>query len=585
MVSISSASNTILSSIFNQVNLKMKIRNYNIYFNTHTISGIIICALLYVIFFAGSFSFFKKEISAWQNNISFYNQKVEAQQYSGFLDSVSNGYNLQGRDIIFYLQQNGAKGYVNFSASKDTIINKENLAAQAKKPEGASKGKGRRGRGGDDDSKYLNHDFIHNKTGDYSANYDMGEFLYRLHFLAQLNEVPIRVGIAPFGYLIAGITSFLFLFALITGLLLHWDKVVSNFFVFRPFNKWKTVWTDMHTALGVIGFPYQFMFAVTGVVLIINTVLITPFANVLYEEKTDKLYEDLETIHTYPLEYSYKKLEKEFRLSDYLEKAKKKWPLSEYKRISIKNFGDENMYLVIEVEPHYNRSFAGSGILAIQVLNNKVLEEKSPYTDVNYINRVRSLIYRLHFGDFGGYPVKAVYFILGVLGCLVIVSGILIWLVARDKNNVIPRKRKFNFWAANVFLSICMSMLPVTAFTFIAIKIASPVTQEFIYAFYFRSWLIISLYYIIRRNLNRTNRETLFLGAVAAILVPIVNGIKTGCWFWDNFISGKMDLFIVDFLWLLLGIVSLSVFMYLLSSKRVGDVSHPVQYNLSRKAK
>src|SRR5690606_25798756 len=101
MVSISSASNTILSSIFNQVNLKMKIRNYNIYFNTHTISGIIICALLYVIFFAGSFSLFKKEISAWQNNISFYNQKVEAQQYSDFLDSVSNGYNLQGRDIIF----------------------------------------------------------------------------------------------------------------------------------------------------------------------------------------------------------------------------------------------------------------------------------------------------------------------------------------------------------------------------------------------------------------------------------------------------------------------------------------------------
>src|SRR5690606_20170480 len=154
-VSISSASNTILSSIFNQVNLKMKIRNYNIYFNTHTISGIIICALLYVIFFGVSFSFFKKEFSAWQNNISFYNQKVEAQQYSGILDYVCNCYNLQGRDFIFYLQQNGVKGYVNFSASKNTIINKENLAAQAKKPEGALKGKARRGRGGDGDSKHL----------------------------------------------------------------------------------------------------------------------------------------------------------------------------------------------------------------------------------------------------------------------------------------------------------------------------------------------------------------------------------------------------------------------------------------------
>jgi uncharacterized iron-regulated membrane protein len=44
----------------------MNLRRYNIYFNTHTISGIIICAILYVIFFAGSFSFFKNEINAWQ---------------------------------------------------------------------------------------------------------------------------------------------------------------------------------------------------------------------------------------------------------------------------------------------------------------------------------------------------------------------------------------------------------------------------------------------------------------------------------------------------------------------------------------
>jgi hypothetical protein len=143
----------------------------------------------------------------------------------------------------------------------------------------------------------------------------------------------------------------------------------------------------------------------------------------------------------------------------------------------------------------------------------------------------------------------------------VIISGILIWLVARDKNNVIPRKRKFNFWTANVFLAVCLSMLPVTALTFIAIKLSPTVTQEFIYAFYFRTWLIFSVYFIIRRNLNLTNRETLMLGAIASILVPIVNGIKTGSWFWDNFLAGRMDLFIVDFLWLLLGFISIIALM------------------------
>ncbi len=74
----------------------------------------------------------------------------------------------------------------------------------------------------------------------------------------------------------------LLLFALITGLLLHWDKIKTNFFLFRPMSKWKTVWTDMHTVLGVIGFPFQLVFAMTGVVLIVNSVLLAPFANLLY---------------------------------------------------------------------------------------------------------------------------------------------------------------------------------------------------------------------------------------------------------------------------------------------------------------
>lgn len=313
----------------------MNLRNYNIYFNTHTISGIIICALLYVIFFAGSFSFFKKEITAWQNNTSYHQQQVNTANYTHLLDSISRGgYNLQGRDIIFYLQQGGLKGYVNFSASQDTIVHKANMAAVKAAADGGRAGRGRRGGG---DTKYFSHDFVRMESGDYSSDYDMGEFLYRLHFLAQLNEVPIRLGFAPFGYMVAGITSFLFLFALITGLLLHWDKIVSNFFVFRPFSKWKTVWTDMHTALGVIGFPYQFIFAVTGIVLIINTVLVVPFGTMLYDGETNKVYEDLEHTQDYHLEYSYQPLQGDFDLGSYLDMAGRKWPGSVLKRVSIKN--------------------------------------------------------------------------------------------------------------------------------------------------------------------------------------------------------------------------------------------------------
>lgn len=536
----------------------MNIRNYNIFFHTHTISGIVICALLYVIFFTGSFSFFKQEITAWQKNTSYVAHSADNAAYDKLLDSIRGDYNLQGRDLSFYIQRSGSGAYVNISASNDSILNKENLAKLKPEKEGEKKGR-RRGRGGD--AKYFSYDFVEKKASDYSTNYDMGEFLYRLHFLAQLNEVPIRVGIAPFGYFIAGLTSFLFLFALITGLLLHWDKLVTNFFVFRPFSKWKTVWTDMHTALGVIGFPFQFLYAVTGIFLIINSVLAIPFGKLLYDGDNEKMYQDLGYSRATKQEYLYKPLDREVRLANYIDLAQHKWPDGEMRRIHVKNYGDSNMHVVMELEPRYAKSFAGSGVLHIRVHDNKVMEEKSPMTDASYVDQVRSLLYRLHFGDFGGYPVKTVYFILGIMGCLVITSGILIWLVARDKNNVLPRKRKFNFWVANIFMAACLSMLPVTALTFIAIKVSPHVDQKFIYSVYFYSWLVLSCYYILRRNINRTNRETLLLGSILAFCVPITNGLVTNSWLWHTVAKRQTDIFVVDFLWLVIGCVGLLTFL------------------------
>tara|TARA_B110001450_G_scaffold119057_1_gene112260 strand:- start:2527 stop:2784 length:258 start_codon:yes stop_codon:yes gene_type:complete len=44
-------------------------RIYNIFFNLHTVSGIIISVALYVIFIAGAFSLLKEEIYDWENDV------------------------------------------------------------------------------------------------------------------------------------------------------------------------------------------------------------------------------------------------------------------------------------------------------------------------------------------------------------------------------------------------------------------------------------------------------------------------------------------------------------------------------------
>ncbi|WP_025146458.1 PepSY-associated TM helix domain-containing protein [Pedobacter jeongneungensis] len=548
-------------------------RKYNIYFHTHTISGIIICALLYVIFFAGSFSFFKEEITAWQKNTSYVkSRKTVTRDFDHVIDSLSKKNNLKGRDFDFFIQRNEIGAYVSVTASNDTTLKKK---IKPKTKEGSKK-RGGRGRGGDDDSMYFNYDFAQHKTADYQQGYDMGEFLYRLHFLAQLNVVPIRLG-APFGYLLAGVVSFIFLFALLTGLMLHWDKIVSNFFTFRPWAKWKTLWTDLHTAIGVIGFPFQLIFAVTGVVLIANIILIAPFSKYLYRGDSVALYQDLEYSDTTKYAYTYQPLKSSFSVNDFMDKEGRKWPQSKITAVAIKNYGDSNMHVILTAKPLSNESFSGTGKMVYRVRDHKVLSELAPSGSSSYVDKVKSLIYHLHFGDFGGRPLRIIFFILGIMGCLVIISGILIWLVARDKKNVPKHKRVFNFWTANIFMASSLSMLPVTALTMISLLFIEKPNQSDIYHVYFYSWLILSVYFIARKNLTITNHQTLILSAVLCFLLPLADGFKRNNWLWTTFAEGRYDILFIDLLFLILAMLSIVVLIKMKQHDKLKPSTQPIK--------
>ncbi|MCU7695573.1 PepSY-associated TM helix domain-containing protein [Haoranjiania flava] len=532
------------------------LRNYNIYFHLHTISGIFACLLLYVIFFAGTFSFFKQEITAWQNNASYAAYRHIAVPVDYIIDSLSAIKNLKGRDIDFYFVRNATETYVNVSASSDTTITDKNTRTTQK-----------RGRRGGADRINFKYNYLKNSSGSYEDTYDMGEFLYRLHFLAQLNQIPIRLG-HPFGYMLAGIVSFLFLFALITGILLHWDKIISNFFTFRPWTKLKTLWTDAHTALGVIGFPYQFMFAVTGLFLIVNVVLVSPFSKLLYKSHEEELYSDIGVRTNASYTYTYDSLPQKIVMAPYLNDVKKKWPEATLKSVQIINYGDKSMHMVIEADADRKKSFAATGKIVYEAATGKVVDYVSVTDKPGYVQKVRALLYRLHFGDYGGYPLKIIYFILGIMGCVVIISGILIWYVARDKKSTAPHKHKFNYWITNIFLSICLTMFPVTVITFIAVKLSGIPGQSFIYKVYFYTWLCLSALYVIRRNIQKTNKETLLLGGVLCFFIPVADGITTGNWIWRSWNTGASDILIFNLLWIFIGTIALISFIKIKDHER-----------------
>ncbi len=185
----------------------MSNRIYNVLFHTHTVSGLVISVALYVIFFAGSISFFRDDIIAWERNQPIKAQTQMNADFDQILDTLATRYgDLRGRTINIRQPHQERNVAVTIEPSQDT-----SATESAKR------------------SVYTYLDTKTYEEGTYYSTYTLGEFIYRLHFFAQ---IPY-----PYGYLLSGFVAFFFLFAIVTGLIVHWKKIVSNFYLFRPWAK------------------------------------------------------------------------------------------------------------------------------------------------------------------------------------------------------------------------------------------------------------------------------------------------------------------------------------------------------------
>ena len=526
-------------------------RAYNILFHTHTVSGIVISVALYVIFFAGSFSFFRDEIVNWERGHTVNVQGEIGINLDTIIQSLSETYHLYGRDINLKHYYNERRVNVSLSPSKDSTAT--------------------------DDAKmgaFFYIDTIDKSASSYMESYTLGEFLYRLHFFAQ---IPY-----PFGYYLSGLVAFFFLFAILTGIIVHWKNIISNFYVFRPWAKLKTIWTDSHTALGLIGFPFQLVYALTGAFLILQTLLIAPVMVFgLYNGDEQKLSQDLE-YDTPTYELSYEKLPARLSIQQYLTKTKDQWRDFKITEVRIFNYGDANMHVLVSGNMPYESKMNGIGKIIYATHDGSVAYQKDPLKKSSYPDGVKNLLYRLHLADYAGFGLRIISFILGLISCFVILSGVMIWLVARDKKNIPEKQRRFNQKVVWWYLAICLSLFPMVALEFILVKLFPSAGMLFIYRTFFMGWLLLSLFFYLKKDNTFIIRWSLLLGGLLGFMIPVVNGIASSNWLWTSWENGLYEVLFIDVFWIILSALSVIAANRL---KAKGTSAHTSNEDLNSKPK
>ena len=128
----------------------------------------------------------------------------------------------------------------------------------------------------------------------------------------------------------------------------------------------------------------------------------------------------------------------------------------------------------------------------------------------------------------------------------------------------------FNQKVGYIYLAICLSMYPITAFTFIIAKLLprslDESRQSILYAVFFGLWFVISIVFTLIRNNYYTNKICLKAGSFFAFSIPIINGVISGNWIWNTIQTKQYDILFIDLFWIVFGIATLFITLKLKKS-------------------
>ncbi|MEM8970175.1 MAG: PepSY-associated TM helix domain-containing protein, partial [Bacteroidota bacterium] len=190
-----------------------------------------------------------------------------------------------------------------------------------------------------------------------------------------------------------------------------------------------------------------------------------------------------------------------------------------------------------------------------------------------YSYSVINFITKLHFGSFGGMTLRIIYFVLSLITCFMIISGVLIWRTARDNNKYTFKQKLFHHRVTKWYLAICLSMFPAFALIFLANKLV-PMDligrANWVNGIFFIGWLLLTLVGLRWKNYAQLNRNYLFLGGILSLGIPLANGIVTGDWFWQVWNTFPRVAY-VDVFWLGASLVSLYLVGWVLNVPNHSD--------------
>ncbi len=351
---------------------------------------------------------------------------------------------------------------------------------------------------------------------------DGGHHFVHMHFQLQAGT---------FGIWLVGLATVALLVALISGVVVH-KRIFKDFFTFRP-AKGQRSWLDGHNAAGVLTLPFQLMIAYSGLVVFYDTYMPAAIA---------ANFHDVD-------HYEQALLERPGRPARQ-GVAAPLLPLECLLAVGETRLGREARFLVLSAPGDagalvriFGRPLAEDGQQEL-VVNSGVAAFKGATGEALWLEEpglaqgggallTQQVMVALHFVRFGGYPLKWLYFVSGLVGAVLIATGLVLFSLKRRK------RQTPEFGAATASIHRLIEALNVAAVAGISLACiaffwinrllptALEQRAEWEISLFFAVWAL-SLPHALLRPPLRAWWEQLGLAALLCLTLPLINAITTG---------------------------------------------------------
>lgn len=443
----------------------------------HTWTGLIFGWLLFAIFLMGTSAYYRHHINLWM--------QPQLAQYQVNQDVAV-------KTAVEYLNKNAAdaKSWYVSLANQENPVNKMYWEKAT----------------GGYESKTLDAN-----TGEELklSNTQGGDFFYNFHF--QLYGMPVLIG-----RLITSIAAFIMLIALISGIITH-KKIITDFFTLRTFKSQRS-WLDFHNVSSVLALPFFLTITFTG--LAIFFYLYLPFGmKKLYPDNPFQYFTEIRTISVNNNHNADPIKTEMLPIQTLLEKVKQQWGDQALATIEVKNPNTNQAKITFkQLEDHsitLNQTqitLDGTGEILGNTRNNSA------------VATLNAGVYGLHMATFAQPLLRFAFFCSGILGCLMIASGLLLWSVKRQIQN---KSEKFHlgFYLVDrlnvaTFIGLPIAMLGYL-FSNRLIHITETTPNYEIYTF-FSVWMLSLIVALLTPKQYLWKSQVFFFGLIAVVL-PIYN--------------------------------------------------------------